>query len=62
MHITDTEVLQGFHSFFMNAILSTTSDIKAETPKRDLGISGVCYIHTMLIINKNEIYLLEREQ
>ena len=28
--------------------MSTASDIK-ETPKMDLGISGVCYMHTILI-------------
>ena len=28
--------------------MSSASDIN-ETPKMDLGISGVCYMHTMLI-------------
>ena len=37
-----------FSQFFMNAILSSTSDLKTETSKMDLGISGVCYMHTML--------------
>ena len=43
-------ILEVFKVFivFMNAILSTTSDIKAETPKMDLGIFGVCYMHNML--------------
>ena len=33
----------------MNAILSNTSDIKAEIPKMDLEIFGVCYMYNMLI-------------
>ena len=60
MHITDTEnsqvyfgFLQSFHSFFMNAILITTSDIGDHdaTSKLDLGISGICYMQTMLKLN-----------
>ena len=60
MHITDTQNPQVhfgvFQSLVFMKVMSTASDIK-ETPKLDLGISGVCYMYTMLIYLCN--YYLE---
>ena len=51
VHITDTQNHQVHFGVFEKCVfikaLSTASYIK-ETPKIDLGISGVCYMHTML--------------